>query len=168
MPTKLLDRGEYLTLELIGMEYIDQSITYDGSNLEYSGLLIGLVVENHSNETCEWYQDALEVIDTNGFTYVEDGSMMDLYQLGELIPGGWHKDLDSLKPNRKYRLLSYIKDFHSEVGTISFEKETRRVVKTKSINDRKQVERIDIDISHLTEDEMAGLPEIVDAINKYS
>jgi hypothetical protein len=73
MPGELMDRDEYLTLELIGTEYVDRSIVYEGSDLEYSGLFVGLVVENHSNVTCEWDQDALEFIDTSGFTYFEKG-----------------------------------------------------------------------------------------------
>jgi len=51
---------------------------------------------------------------------------------------------------------------------ISFEKETRRVVQTKDIDDRNQMERIEIDVSHLPEDEIAGLPEITDALDEYS
>lgn len=167
MVTELMDRGEYLSLELTGLEYVDQSIVYNGNDLEYSGLLIGLVVENHSNETCEWDQDALEFVDTDGFTYVEEG-MMDLHYLGELVPGGWYNDFNDVKPNRKYRLITYISDFHGELGIISYEKETRRVVQTKNISDRNQMERIEIDVSHLREDEIAGLPEIIDALAEHS
>jgi hypothetical protein len=167
MPSGLMDQGGYLTLELIGTEHVDRSIVYEGSNLEYSGLFVGLVVENHSNETCRWDQDALEFIDTSGFTYVEKGGWL-LHYLDEWIPGGWHNDLRDLKPNRKYRFITYISDFHGELGIISFEKETHRVVQTKDIDDRNQVERIEIDVSRLPEDEIAGLPEIIDALDEHS
>ena len=131
-------------------------------------MLVGLVVENHSNETCKWYQNALEFIDTSGFTYFEKGDTWVLHYLDEWVPGGWHNDLRDLKPNRKYRLITYISDFHGELGMISFEKETNRVVQTKDIDDRNQIERIEIDVSRLPEDEIAGLPEITDTLDEYS
>ena len=51
---------------------------------------------------------------------------------------------------------------------MSYEKEARRVVQTRDIEDRGQMERIEIDVSYLSEDEIAGLPEIIDAIAKHS
>lgn len=168
MSVELSDRGEYLSLELIGIEYVDRSIVSGHTDLEYSGLFVGLVVENHSNETCRWDQDELEFIDTNGFTYLEKEGADTLYYLEEWIPGGWHIDLRDLKPNRKYRLLTYISDFHSELGMISFEQDTNWLVQTRDINDRNQVEQIEIDVSRLPEDEIAGLPEIIDALDNHS
>ena len=88
MSRELIDRGTYLSLELIGTEYVDRSFVFRGENLEYGGLFVGLVVENHSNETCRWDQDALEFIDTNGFTYFEKGDFWSLHYLDELLPGG--------------------------------------------------------------------------------
>lgn len=168
MSGELIDRGTYLSLELIGTEYVDRLITYNYNDLEYSGLLVGLVVENHSNETCEWYQDALEFVDTNGFAYSEKEGRSEFHSLDEWTPGGWYNDLRDLKPNRKYRLITYIGDFHGELGIISFEKEARRIVQTKDIGDRNQMERIEIDVSRLPGDEIAGLPEIIDALDEYS
>lgn len=71
MSGELMDQGRYLSLQLIGIEYIDRTLEIYNQNLNYSGLLIGIVVENHSDETCDWDQDAIEFIDTNGFTYLQ-------------------------------------------------------------------------------------------------
>ncbi|MFC6906918.1 hypothetical protein [Halalkalicoccus tibetensis] len=166
MPGELMDRGQFLSLQLIGIEYIDMTLNMYNQDMTYSGLLIGVVVENHSDETCEWDQSALEFIDTNGFTYRQRDTMKESW-LDEVIPGGWHADLRELKPNRKYRLLTFVADFHSELGVISFEEEARYLLQTMDW-DNEQVERIEIDVSHLSENNIGSLPEIVDAFAKHS
>lgn len=134
--------------------------------MNYSGLLLGIVVENHSDETCDWDQDALEFIDTNGFTYLQEKSR-EINQLEEVVPGGWHVDPRELKPNRKYRLLTFVKDFHGELGVISFEEEAFHLLQ-KWDPDNEHVERIEIDVSHLSEDDIGCLPEIADVFAEHS
>jgi len=161
MAEHFVDRGQYLSLELLGKEYVDQTIETYGDEMRYDGILLGLIVENISNETCHWDNDNIELVDSNGFAYNIKFSD-EFYHLKELLPGGWHAELDKLQPNRKYRYVLYIEDFHGELGVISFGDNVGSLTQTTDPDAYQKKERVEIDLSSSPGRDVDGMPELQD------
>lgn len=166
MPESFVDRGEYLSLELLGTEYIDQTIEVYGDTLNYDGILLGLIIENISNETCNWDNDNIELVDANGFAYNIKYSD-EFYHLDEILPGGWYAELDTLQPNRKYRYVLYIEDFHGELGRISYEANLVSLIHSTDPDSFQEKERVEIDISSSPTQDVEGLPELQEIFSEF-
>ncbi len=161
MPEPFTDRGQYLSLELLGKEYVDETVEIYGDNIHYDGVLLGLVVENISNDTCHWDNDNIEIVDANGFAYnIKYNEAFSF--LSEILPGGWHAELDKLQPNRKYRYVLYIEDFHGELGLISFEDNIGSLTQTTDPDAYQKKERIEIDLSSSPGHDVDSMPELQD------
>ena len=161
MPEDFVGHGEYLSVELVGAEHIDETVSDYGETLHYDGLLLSLVIENISNSICYWDRDELEIVDANGFAYsIKDTE--EYYHLEQLIPGGWYVDLDKLQPNRKYRYVVYIKDFHGELGLVSYEDNLGSLMQSTDPDAYHQSEKVEIDISSAPSHDVGGVPELRD------
>lgn len=165
MPEPFVDQGEYLSLDLIGTEYISQTIKNEyQEDVRFDGLFIGLIVENISNETCHWDSESLSVVDGSGFAY-SIKYMDDAYHsLDELLPGGWYSRLDSLQSSRKYRYVIYLKDFHAELGLISYESDLISLIRSSDPDVYEEKEYLEIDVSNYPSEDIGGLPEIREAL----
>lgn len=161
MSEAFVGQGEYLSIELVGAEHIDETVSDYGETLQYDGLLLSLVIENISNSTCYWDRDELEIVDANGFAYsIKDTE--EYYHLEQLIPGGWYVDLDKLQPNRKYRYVVYIEDFHGELGLVSYEDDLGSLMRSTDPDSYQQSEQVEIDISSAPSQDVSGVPELRD------
>lgn len=160
MSEAFVSQGQYLAIELIGAEHIDETVS-DRDTTHYDGLILSLVIENTSNSICRWERGELEIVDGNGFAYSNNVSE-EYYRLEKLIPGGWYVDLDKLQPNRKYRLVVYIKDFHGELGLVSYEAKHRSLLYSSDPDAPQQLEQVEIDISSAPANDIGGVPELRD------
>lgn len=161
MSKAFVGQGEYLSIELLGAEHIDETVSDYGEALHYDGLLLSLVIENISNSICYWERDEFEIVDANGFAYsIKDSE--EYYHLEQLIPGGWYVDLDKLQPNRKYRYVVYIKDFHGELGVISYEAKHMSLLRSSDPDTLQKSEQVEIDISSAPSHDVSGVPELRD------
>jgi len=154
-------QGEYLSIELVGAEHIDETVSHYGDTLHYDGLLLSLIIENISNSICYWDSDEFEIVDANGFAYsIKDSE--EYYHLEELVPGGWYARLGKLQPNRKYRYVVYIDDFHGELGLLSYEAEHASLLRSSGRSAHRQREQVEIDISSAPAHDVGGVPELRD------
>lgn len=112
-----MDRGEFSSIEVVGMEYVDRTME-DYKSTELDGLFISLVLENDGSKLLEFEPDSVEIIDVNGFSY--SPHQRALYTIEDHMPSGWFIDISELKPHRKYRYIIYIKGFHGEVARLSY------------------------------------------------
>lgn len=167
MSAELTDRGRYLQLNLIGYGYVDSVVDLYGESLNYDGLMIGLVIENHSNETCTWNGDSLEIIDENGFAYTVGNGKANSY-LGELLPGGWYlnQNLRELKSNRKYRLAAYFRDFHGQPTLISYEDRVLKFTDPEEVERMMETESLEIDLSAVPTQSIESVPELDEALSQ--
>jgi len=156
MPSELVDRGRYSSLEVFGIEYVDREFELWDREHQLDGMILGVVVENTSDEVQRFWSRNLEVIDSNGFSYApSDDKSFSI--LSENIPSGWYIELSNVKPNRKYRYLGYIRGFHGEIGRISY---------TDRDGSKEFAENLDIDLTNVSTDEIGGLPIVDDAIEE--
>jgi len=156
MPSGLVDRGRYSSLEVFGVEYVDRGFELRNREHQLDGMILGVVVENTSDELQRFWSRNLEVIDSNGFSYApSDDRSFSI--LSENIPSGWYIELSNVKPNRKYRYLGYIRGFHGEIGRISY---------TDRDSSKEFAENLDIDLTNVSTDEIGGLPIIDDTIEE--
>ncbi|WP_156105642.1 hypothetical protein [Halobellus rufus] len=161
MSEAFVGQGEYLSFELVGAEHIDETVSDYGETLHYDGLLLSLVIENISNSICYWDRDEFEIVDANGFAYsIKDSE--EYYHLEQLIPGGWYVDLDKLQPNRKYRYVVFIDDFHGELGLISYEAKHTSLLHSSDPDALQKSEQVEIDISSAPSHDVGGVPELRD------
>jgi hypothetical protein len=161
MSEAFVGQGEYLSIELVGSEHIDETVSNYGETLHYDGLLLSLVIENISNSICYWDRDEFEIVDANGFAYsIKDSE--EYYHLEQLIPGGWYVDLDKLQPNRKYRYVVYIEDFHGELGLVSYEDNLGSLMQSTDPDAYQESEQVEVDISSAPGHDVGGVPELRD------
>lgn len=167
MSSELTDKGRYLLLELIGYGYVDNDVDIYGESFNYNGLMVGLVIENHSNETCTWDGDSLEIIDENGFAYTVSNDKLNSY-LGELLPGGWYtnQNLRELKSNRKYRIAAYFQDFHSQPTVISYEDRVLKITDPEEYERMMETESLEIDLSTVPPESVDSVPELDEALSQ--